>query len=294
MSDAVRFLTQYGGFATWAQVVDAVGRTELDRAVRMGLVVWISRGRYGLPGLDRDVMTAHGLRGVLSHTSAARWHGWELRTLPAVTHVTLPRRRRAAGAAHVELHRADLSPEEVVDGICTSVGRTLVDCLRTLPHDAALTVGDSALRHGVDRAVLDDIGRTVRGRGSPGVLRVVRHADGRAANPFESCLRSIALQVEGLHLEPQHVIVGTRQTVRPDLVDVALQVALEADSAEWHSSRLALKRDMRRYNLLVADGWVVLRFAWEDVMFDPDYVLGVLRRVVDARTQVRRRVGRSA
>ncbi len=39
--------------------------------------------------------------------------------------------------------------------------------------------------------------------------------------------------------------------------------------------------------MLVADGWIVLRFAWEDVMYDPEYVREVLRNVVDARTQVR-------
>jgi len=28
------------------------------------------------------------------------------------------------------------------------------------------------------------------------------------------------------------------------------------------------------------DGWIVLRFAWEDVMFDPDYVFQTLNAVV--------------
>ena len=55
---------------------------------------------------------------------------------------------------------------------------------------------------------------------------------------------------------------------------------LEADSFEWHGDRAALRRDARRYNLLVVDGWIVLRFAWEDVMFDPAYVREVLVAVV--------------
>ena len=37
-------------------------------------------------------------------------------------------------------------------------------------------------------------------------------------------------------------------------------MVLEAESFEWHSSRQALRRDARRYNLLVIDGWIVLRF----------------------------------
>ena len=74
--------------------------------------------------------------------------------------------------------------------------------------------------------------------------------------------------------------------MRPDLVDERLKMVLEAESFEWHGGRAELKRDARRYNLLVVDGWIVLRFSWEDVMFDRDYVLDVLRAVVDARTQV--------
>lgn len=294
MSDVVRFVTQRGGFATRAQVVEATGRAAFDAAVRVGHIVWVSRGRYGLPGLDLDVMTAHGLRAVLSHTSAALWHGWELKSLPRSTHVTIPRRRRLATPPAVVLHRSDLGTADVVDDICTSVRRTLLDCLRSLPADEALTIADSALRRGVDPRLLDDVARTARGRGRPTVRHVVRHADGAAANPFESCLRALALQVDGLDVRPQLRIVGSRTTVRPDLVDTRLRIVIEADSFEWHGDRAALRRDARRYNLLVKDGWTVLRFSWEDVMHDPEYVLEVLRGVVDARTQVVRRRGRTA
>lgn len=294
MTDVVRFLTQRGGFATRGEVIEAAGRAEFDHSVRRGHIVWVSRGRYGLPDLDLDVLTAHGMRCVLSHVSAALWHGWEVKTLPAKTHLTIPRRRRATGAATVVLHRADLPRDEVVDGICTSVRRTLLDCLRTMPADQGLAIADSALRHGVSREVLVDIGATVRGPGRPAVLHVVRHADGTAANPFESCLRALALQVEGLAVRPQLRIVGSRATVRPDLVDPVLRIVLEADSFQWHGDRAALRRDSRRYNLLVVDGWTVLRFSWEDVMHDPAYVLDVLRRVVDARTEVLRATGHPA
>ncbi len=64
--------------------------------------------------------------------------------------------------------------------------------------------------------------------------------------------------------------------MRPDLVDDRLRIVLEADSFEWHGGRSALARDARRYNTLVVDGWLVLRFAWEDVMHDPRYVRAVL------------------
>jgi very-short-patch-repair endonuclease len=262
----------------------------VDQALLAGAIVRMGHGRYGLTALDTAVATAHGMRAVLSHTSAALWHGWEVKAVPALPHVIVPRHRKVLPErrARVHLHRAGLLPEEITDGICTSPETTLAHCLRTLPFDAALTVADSALRHGLDPAVLRRIARSVRGPGSAAVRRVVREARGEAANPFESVLRAIAGDVPGLRVRPQMTIAGHRQTVRPDLVDEDLRVVLEADSFEWPGGRAQLARDARRYNFLVTDGWTVLRFAWEDVMFDPGYVREVLVGVVglvDARTQ---------
>lgn len=107
-----------------------------------------------------------------------------------------------------------------------------------------------------------------------------RDARAEAANPFESCLRAIANQVPGLEVVPQVLITSVTPWCRPDLVDVRLHMILEADSFTWHGDRQALARDAKRYNLLVADGWLVLRFTWEDVMFDPDYVRSVLEAAV--------------
>jgi hypothetical protein len=73
---------------------------------------------------------------------------------------------------------------------------------------------------------------------------------------------------------------------RPDLVDDHLRIVIEADSFEWHGSRPALARDARRYNWFETDGWLVLRFAWEQVMFDEGYVREVLTAAVAERTQM--------
>jgi very-short-patch-repair endonuclease len=98
-------------------------------------------------------------------------------------------------------------------------------------------------------------------------------------------LRAIAIDVPGLEVVPQVRITGDLGLrVRADLVDRHLRIVLEADSFEWHGDRTALRRDARRYDLLVANGWTVLRFSWEDVMHDPDFVRAVLRATVE-RTQ---------
>ncbi len=120
----------------------------------------------------------------------------------------------------------------------------------------------------------------IHGPGRPQAERVAKLATSDAANPFESVLRAIAADVAGLRVRAQALITSTTPWCRPDLVDEGLRLVLEADSFEWHGDRRALARDARRYNLLIADGWLVLRFSWEDVMLDPDYVRGVLVAVV--------------
>jgi very-short-patch-repair endonuclease len=61
-----------------------------------------------------------------------------------------------------------------------------------------------------------------------------------------------------------------------------LRIALEADSFAHHGTRSALIRDCRRHTNLTIRGWRLIRFSWEDVMFDPDWVIATVRRAVDA------------
>lgn len=284
--EVAEVLTALGGVATRAALVAATCRADVDRALRGGSVVRLAHGRYALPAVDEALARAHAMSGVLSLTSAALHHGWAVKTVPDLPHVTLPRRRRVSveQRALTQVHYRDLSPDEIVDGATSKVA-TLRDCLRLLPFDEALAVADSALRAG-ERRALALAAAEIRGPGRPQAKRVAALARPEAANPFESVLRSVAVEVPGLRVEPQVLITSTQPWCRPDLVDRDLRIVLEADSFEWHGNRQALARDARRYNLLVADGWVVLRFAWEDVMLDPDYVRGVLVAVVSQRAKV--------
>ncbi len=284
----VECLRELGGVANRATLVRRTSRSDLERAVRAGDVVRVARGRLALPQVDDAVRAAHALSGVLSHTSAALHWGWELKTVPDSPHVTVPAKRRVAVERRrgVNLHRADLHDDDVVDGV-TNAEVTLLQCLRSLPFDEGLTVADSALRHGVPPSTLRRISASACGPGAPKIRRICAEATPRSANPFESVLRAIALDVVGLHVQPQRYIAAR---TRPDLVDEALTIVIEADSFTWHGGRAALRRDAKRYNLMVLDGWIVLRFAWEDVMHDPDYVRETLTRVValaEGRGEVR-------
>jgi very-short-patch-repair endonuclease len=282
----VESLERLGGVATRRDLISAASRRDVDRALEVGEVVVLARGRYALPGADAALAAAHALSGAVSHRSAALRWGWEVKVVPDRPEITLPRSRRVASdrLEGVDARRADLAPGDVIDGV-TSKDRTLLDCLRNLPEDQALVVADSALRHDFSARRLALLASSARGPRTAQIRRVAVNARAEAANVFESSLRSIALTVPGLDVEPQVSIREPHFLGRPDLVDGRLGIILEADSFEWHGKRAALRRDTQRYNGFVVHGWLVLRFAYEDVMFEPLSVRSTLMAAVVERTE---------
>jgi very-short-patch-repair endonuclease len=263
-----------GGVADRASLVRLTSRREVDRALREGTIVRDGRGCYAVPAAHEALRSANALNGIVSHRSAALLHGWAVKTVPARPDVTVPKNRKVTDRrrAGTTLHRASVAPGDIA-GRVTSVRRTLCDCLRTLPFDESLSIADSALRRGsVTKPLLIELAAGIRGTGARSARRVAAAADERAANPFESTLRALALDVPGLNVVPQLTISDVNFSVQPDLVDRQRRVVLEADSFAWHGDRSALRWDAQRYNNLVVRGWLVLRFAWEDVMHDQEYV----------------------
>jgi very-short-patch-repair endonuclease len=286
-------LERLGGVARRQDLMPLTTRLDLIAAVMLGDIVRDARGRYSLVDADGARRTANAVTGVLSHTSAALHWGWPVKTVPERPHVTVRRKRRLTADQRqlVVPHWRDLAPDEVLGGV-TSRDRTLLDCLTQLPFDEALAVADSALRtRAITRAKLTGLADSARGNGSRQARRVAAHAHRRAANPFESVLRATALDV-GLDVTPQLTIETPRLIAQPDLVDPRRRIVLEADSHTWHSSRTALTRDCRRYNALVLARWIVLRFTWEQVMFEPDEVRSCLEDVVAMTGRQARRTAR--
>ena len=229
--------------------------------------------------------TANRVSAVLSHTSAAGHWGWEMKDVPPRVTVSVPRNRKVSAAVRSEMDVfwRPLARGRVGSAAVTAPVQTVLDCARWLPFDAALAIADSALRHGsVTHAELLAAGGAIRAHNRRHVQAVLRAADARADNPFESVLRAIGLGVPGLQLVPQvEIRIPGRRLVRPDLVDEQLKIVVEADSFEHHGSRTALVRDCARYDNLVAGGWIVLRFAWEHVMYRPAWVRATLVAVTD-------------
>jgi len=293
VSLVVEELRRLGGVATRPQLLRVCTRHELAKAIRTGEIVRPARGRYAIPEVDAARAAAHAVTGVLCLASAALHHGWAVKAPPELPQVALPRSRSVdpSRTAKIDVKRMRFGPDDVSDGV-TTTDRTLVDCLRMLPFDEALAIADSALRSGYRKERLLALVRDARGPGAARMRMIATLATPESANPFESVLRAIAMAVPRLAVRPQvslhrtdpSVIGGGHFLGRPDLVDVQLRIVIEADSFEWHGDRAALRSDARRYNGFVVNGWLVLRFSWEDVMFHPDEVRAVLIAAVEERT----------
>ena len=68
-----------------------------------------------------------------------------------------------------------------------------------------------------------------------------------------------------------------------DLADRRLRIVIEGESFEFHGEREMLDRDCARYSRLTADGWLVVRFSWTQVMTRPGWVRSVIARTVAHR-----------
>ncbi|MBE3073389.1 MAG: DUF559 domain-containing protein [Actinobacteria bacterium] len=281
----VRAITRCGGIAEAGTLIRLTSRHAVSIAVERQVIVRDARGRYALPTAEIGIRTANRFSAVMSHTSAAAHWGWEMKEVPARPTVSVPRNRKvpAEMRSGVDVFWRPLARGRIESALVTSPIQTVLDCARWLPFDAALAIADSALRHrSVTHVELVRAGEAIRGHSRRHVARVLEAADARADNPFESVLRAIGLNVPGLRLVPQvEIRTPGRRLMRPDLVDERLRIVVEADSFEHHGSRKALVLDCSRYDNLVADGWTVLRFAWEHVMHRPAWVRSTLVAVTD-------------
>ncbi len=283
--DVISRVTLLGGACHRSTLLETHSRADLDRALAAGDLIRTGRGRYALGNARDFVVTASRVGGIASHRSAALFHGWALPHLPERPDVSFPRNRHLSSGARrlvvphwVDLHDAD------VEGIVTSRRRTLVDCMRNLPlHDSVPIVDEAIRADDFTHRDVKAIAQSTQGRGRARIMAVAEEATSKAANEFESLLRAHTALVPGLDLQAQPPvrIPGTTKLIHPDLGDPLRKIAVEAESFEWHGKSAQLTRDCRRYNQLTLMGWILVRFSWYQVHFEPAYVRETLLGVVD-------------
>ncbi|WP_277212714.1 hypothetical protein [Isoptericola croceus] len=128
-----------------------------------------------------------------SHATAAVLHGLPLWRLPTVVHLAQHYRASSRAAVDVRRHLLEVPAEHRTErfGVpVTSLGRTVADCVTTLPPLEGLVVADAALARGLDVEEASAIVRCRRQGRRRGLL-VLDLADAGAESPWESWLRYV-------------------------------------------------------------------------------------------------------
>lgn len=226
-----------------------------------------------------------------SKRAAAKLWGFDgFRNAPIeISAVGCPRRLecRLPSGRRVIVHRVDdhLASEIVMVGNMpvTSPRKTVLD-LAGMRHGRTEGVLDASLRRS-----LTNVGQLwllleqewMRGRRGVAILRdlLIPRTEGRAPSDSEMEIRLRRLMDEArlpapVHQFPFEISSGS---IRMDLAYPDRLIDIEADSLSWHWDRDAFERDRRRDNELRARGWIVLRFTWAIIRYDPDYVVATIR-----------------
>ncbi|HEV2757938.1 MAG TPA: type IV toxin-antitoxin system AbiEi family antitoxin domain-containing protein [Acidimicrobiales bacterium] len=283
------------------------GLVTADQAMRAGLGVeqirWLSRsGRWravrprvyalvGAPPTRTQAVAAAvyaaGPMAWASHATAGVLWGMPLVEAPSIEVVAPPERK--VGLSGVRGHRSaalftnDLSTFQRIP--LTSPERTLVDLSARYDDRALGRILDDGLRRRVIR--LDRLracsGRLVEGPGRrPSAIQALLGERLPGYDPGDSDLetRVLRLLVSSGFLPPvqQHRLRLGGRTMRVDLAYPALRVAIELDGWEFHGTRTAFDDDRARANLLVADGWSLVRFTSRSTDIE---IVGCIRATLD-------------
>jgi hypothetical protein len=209
--------------------------------------------------LPSDTAYSHGTAGWLLGAPFDR---------PPTPHVALTPRPVLPQRAGLVVHRRLLTAHDVTlldDGLrVTSGAQTFLDLARSLwPHDL-VALGDALLRggHMTREALSARLARADRVRGVVGARRCAPLLDARAMSRPESWLRYWLVTSDLPDPEvqiPIHDAWG-REVTHADLGYSRWKVAIEYEGRQ-HAEVDQFGRDIDRYSLMAADGWVTLRFA---------------------------------
>jgi len=265
--------------------------SEWHRMLRGVYRVWITETTRtdDLRVMIRAATLSCGSRAAAVGPSAAHLFGLPMDDREPVQ-VALPgtfARPRRIQDSQVVVHQRILRPGELtsVDGIpCTTPSRTVADLLLTTDRFNAIAAADAALHVGlltdVDLGIVEQM--LFRRRGAITARERLDEVDGRAESPLETRGRPRCADA-GLKPDDLQVAISDQTGVvlaRADMLWRRHRLIAEADGAEFHDRPDALYRDRTRQNDLIAAGFAVVRFTWQDTLSRtrlPHMVLAAMR-----------------
>ena len=261
---------------------------DIGHRLSIGRIHRLHRGVYavGHRRLDRQgrcmaAVLACGKGAVLSYRSAAAWWGL-LPTQRARVDVTSPHGRHAI--AGVRRHQArSLAAHDTTthEGMpITSVARTLLDLAATVRPDHL----ERALAHAerlelYDHAAIADVLSRANGhRGRTALAKATAQEPELTRSELEAIFLRLVREA-GLPEPETNLPLTALDHLRhdPDFSWPAYRLVVETDGWETHRTRSAFQRDRRKDAALVASGWRVMRFTYEDVTREGATVVERLR-----------------
>lgn len=298
MDDRYRALTEFaarnhGLFRVGDLDQFGLSAKQLRWLIGTGACERVVRGVYrirGAPATADQALLAlvwlHPEPVLASHSSAARLLGF-----PGFAHarpevVLIQGRSRLGGGGRV--HGTLVLPAShrtVRNGIpCTSVERTLFDLAGIVPLPRAGALVDLALQRGwcSTRSLQSTFfGLARRGRRGTATMRQVLEERTEhvvvPASELERRARKL-FATAGLPMPEYEVPLGDHAWIgRVDCLWRAQRLIVELDGRAFHGGATARDADRLRDNRLMAAGWRVLRFTWDDICGRPDEVVRLLR-----------------
>jgi uncharacterized protein DUF559 len=191
---------------------------------------------------------------------------------PPRLHVALTPRRVLPQHAGLAVHGRRLGPDDVVvdRGLrVTSGAQTFLDLAADLPSQELVAVGDALVRAGhLDAGRLTErLARADRVRGVVRARACAPLLDPRAQSRPESILRYWVLVSDLPEPEVQVPVCDRwgRVVAHGDLGYSRWKIVLEYEGKQ-HADQEQFRRDIDRYSLMGADGWLVLRFAGQHLV----------------------------
>jgi very-short-patch-repair endonuclease len=219
-----------------------------------------------------------GPGAMLSHATALWWHGL-LENRPTAIQVSTPRKCASQPGIRVHSRRTvELTHHRRLP--TTTVPQALLDFSTTAPVESVVrALAEADFRRVLNHQKLN----AISGCGRPGSATLKRalgrHTPelARTKSKLERAFHALCRRGHIPVYEVNHRLCGiTVDAFWPDL-----GVVVELDGVQGHATAAQIRRDHRRDLTLRAAGYVVVRYSYDQVMYEADAVLADLRTVLE-------------
>jgi very-short-patch-repair endonuclease len=263
----------------------------IERLVRNGNLRPVLPGVYAEPGACDSIRTRilavmHWDADAVLLGSAAAWVSFwpEIR----MTHILCSVKHHRRTQAGYEFTRQQIPAELIVNrsGIrYTSPALTALDLCATVGGDAidqALRTRATTLAH-LQRAMELTGGR--KGNRTKRQLLLDSRAEpwSEAERSFHRLLRNAGIT----GWRANRPVVLDHSTFYVDILFRKLRLVIEIDGRLYHTGAEVFETDRWRQNLLVLDGWWMLRFTWTMIEERPEEVIAMVGEAIEMLTALR-------